>query len=89
MTQAEIQSQIHEYIVQELLHGDARGLTSTSPLLEWGVIKSLELVSLVSFIQERFGVEVPEEALSSENFVHLDAISSMVSRLTSAAAGSH
>jgi acyl carrier protein len=43
-------------------------------LLEAGVIDSLGVVSLVSFIERQYGIRVDEEELMPENFDSVDAI---------------
>ena len=69
-----------EYIGDELL-GGARDLDANTPLLAHGVIDSLSTVSVITFIRERFGVEVPNEAVIVNNFETVTAIAAMVDRL--------
>lgn len=85
MQSAEVQQKIRGFVVGQLLHGEDRGLEPRSPLLEWGVIESLSLLSLVSFLLTEFGVEVPDDELRPDNFAHLDAITQLVLRLTASA----
>ncbi len=69
-----------EYISDELL-GGARDLDVNTPLLAHGVIDSLSTVSVITVIRERFGVEVPNDAIIVTNFQTVTAIASMVDRL--------
>lgn len=52
-------------------------------LLETGIIDSLSLLRLVSFIEERFQVRLSDEELTPENFENLHAIVELIRRKTS------
>lgn len=69
-----------EYIGEELL-GGANDLDANTPLLAHGVIDSLSTVSVITFIRERFGVEVPNDAVIVNNFETVTAIAAMVDQL--------
>jgi acyl carrier protein len=56
-------------------------LTATSPLLEWGILTSMNTAILLTFIREDFGVTVPPMAITSRNFCDLQSISQMVRSL--------
>jgi acyl carrier protein len=77
---------ILEYVVGEIL-GDANDLDADTPLLALGIIDSLSMVSVMTFIRERFGVEVPNDAVTVENFESVRAIAGMVERLVLSRAG--
>ena len=72
---------LKQYIAQNILDGKDIGLDATTPLLEWGIINSMELLRLLSFIQQRFGVEIPFEKVTADDFVTIEAIASLVSSL--------
>jgi len=63
-----------EYVSREILEGKDVGLDGATPLLEWGIVNSLESVRLISFIQERFGVSVPAGMVLPEHFKDLDSL---------------
>ena|SRR5205823_1043647 len=77
------ENEIRTFIVQELLDGKDAGLEESTPLLKWGVLDSLSLVSLLSFIEERFGIGVPPAEVNASNFENLTAIGALLSRLSS------
>lgn len=60
-------------------------LTSTSPLLEWGILTSMNTAILLTYIREQFNVAVPPMSITAGNFRDLDSISSMVRGLLSTA----
>lgn len=60
-------------------------LTPTSPLLEWGILTSMNTAILLTYIREQFEVAVPPMAITAGNFRNLESISSMVRGLLPAA----
>jgi acyl carrier protein len=78
MQRAEVIKQLKDYIVRQVLDGRGIGLDETTPLLEWGVINSLEIVRLLNFIQKQFDVEVPGSKIVAEHFTNLISITDMV-----------
>jgi acyl carrier protein len=69
---------LKSYVGEQLLEGQNIGLEPTTPLLEWGVINSIEMARLVAFIRERFGVELPAETIIAPNFKDLTSIARLV-----------
>jgi len=70
------------WIEQHCLAGRTTGhLGPDTPLLDDGVLDSLQIIQLVKHIESRFGVEVALEELVPENFVDANAVTSMVERL--------
>jgi acyl carrier protein len=62
------ENRLRSFIADEL-HGDGREkLTDEYPLIERGVVDSMGILSVVSFIESEFGVEIEDEELVSENF---------------------
>lgn len=69
-------------------HLDGRvTLAADTPLLEWGILDSLALADLTAFIEERFSLAVPLEAVVPENFRSLDTIAAMLCSLARQGAG--
>jgi acyl carrier protein len=71
-------NQLKHYIANSVLDGKDIGLDETTPLLEWGIINSMELLRLLRFIHQSFGVEIPFEKVTADDFVTIDAIASLV-----------
>jgi 2-hydroxymuconate-semialdehyde hydrolase len=53
-------------------------IDAETPILELGILDSLAMVSLLAFIQTRFGVHVPDEAVIPENFENLGCLASLI-----------
>lgn len=69
---------LRSHIVEEVLEGDDDGLEATSPLLEWGVLNSLEIARLLRRLEAELGVRIPEARITAANFRNLDAITHLV-----------
>ena len=63
--------------------GDRRldGLDARHPLLQSGLINSLELVGVTMALERGFGISIPATAASPENFADLEAITGLISGL--------
>jgi len=72
---------IKQYLTETILY-DRPGLVLTNhlPLLEQGLIDSIQLLNLVTFLQQRFGVIVRAEAMLPENFATVNALVALVHR---------
>lgn len=65
----DIESTVERFIVDELIVGDkSTKLDPEQSLITSGVIDSLALLRLITFIEEKFGVSVQDEDVVPENF---------------------
>jgi acyl carrier protein len=81
----EAQSKLKHFIVVELMHEEDDGLLSDEePLLGSGIVDSLGIMRLVSYIEEEFGVEVGEDDLVPEHFQTVNRMAAFVERLQTA-----
>jgi len=63
----------------ERRHLDGRAtLPDDAPLLEWGILDSLALADLIVFIEQRFALSVPADAITNSNFRNLRGIAAML-----------
>ena len=72
---------LQAFIRRQILEGEDLGLTATTPLLELGILNSMEVLSLVAFIESRFNVVVPPEQILADNFKDLQTIAGLVTSL--------
>jgi acyl carrier protein len=56
-------------------------------LFELGYVDSVGFAELLAFLDEEFGVNIPEDDLLSEEFLRIDGMAKIVSRLTVADGG--
>ncbi len=59
-----------------------REVPPDEPLIENGVLTSLQTVELVTFLEERFDILVEDEEFDEENFGSVEAIASLVASKT-------
>jgi methoxymalonate biosynthesis acyl carrier protein len=59
-----------------------RDVSEDEPIIENGVLTSLQTVELVMFLEERFGIMVEDEELDEENFGSVNAIAGLVASKT-------
>lgn len=74
----EILEQIKEYIAQEVLHGESSGLNEQTPLLEWGILNSFEIIGTLGFIEQQFNIQIPVEKIVGDRFINLLSITALV-----------
>jgi acyl carrier protein len=68
-----------KYVLTNLLGDEnAADLTADTPLLELGLLNSIETARLVAYIRETFGVRLPPASMNAGNFRDLNAIASLV-----------
>ncbi len=75
-----ILSELTGFVARELLDGQNINLDASTPLLEWGVIDSISLLSLLKFMETRFGVDIPKHELTAENLATLSKMTSLVEK---------
>lgn len=74
-----IEREVREFIAKEVAP-DIRTVTDHESLLEAGVIDSLGILSLISFIERRYGIAVNEDEMMPENFDSIEAIAGFIAR---------
>jgi methoxymalonate biosynthesis acyl carrier protein len=67
--------------IQENVTG-SQDIPEDYPLIENGVLTSLQTVELVMFLEDRFGIIVEDEEFSEENFGSVRAIAELVESKT-------
>lgn len=63
---------IRNYIEENLLDGDA--VDNEADLIMSGVIDSLDIVHLITFIQSEFDIKIPPTEITVENFSSINKI---------------
>ena len=73
---AEIQGWLRENVT------GGREVAPDEPLIENGVLTSLQTVELVTFLEARFDIFVEDEEFDEENFGSVEALASLVANKT-------
>ncbi|MFF5496691.1 acyl carrier protein [Streptomyces aquilus] len=75
----EITEKLLAFVRENFLSGDPEGeLTADTPLLELGILNSLNTATLIAHIHEEFGVRVPLGDVTPETFKNLENLGSLV-----------
>jgi len=81
----QLNGEIRSYIVDTFLYGqDDNSLGDDSSFLEKGIIDSTGVLELVSFIQEKYTIQVHDEEILPDNFDSLRKLSAFIIRKRSA-----
>ena len=75
----EIEQEIRSYLTEEFLFGRSETLNEETPLLG-NVIDSQGVIELVSFVQQRFKIEVEDEDVTTENMATLKTLVALVEK---------
>ena len=73
----DIENQLKTYLIDEL-QAEADALTSGAPLISGHVIDSLGMLSIVTFIESEFGIEIGDDELVPDNFETLGSMVKLV-----------
>ena len=83
MTRQAIADRIEEFVREQFeVDPNDTGFGRTVDLFELGYVDSVGFAELLAFLSEEFGVEVPEDDLLSDEFLRIDGMARIVSRLT-------
>jgi acyl carrier protein len=78
MTQEMVKNRLRGFIFEKFPLARKKNMNDTSPLLQSGIVDSLGILELVSFIEHEFGVTISDDELLPENFQTLEALTSFV-----------
>ncbi len=59
-------------------------IRADTPIIENGLLDSIEILNLVGFLEERFEIALPVEEFVPENFTSAETIANLVTRLRAA-----
>lgn len=75
----EVAGRVTAFIREVLLDGDPRNeLDMDTPLLEWGILNSLNTAKLLAFLRTDLGASVPPLEINARNFRDVRSISALV-----------
>lgn len=73
----EIEQEIRNYLTEEFLFGRSENLNEDTPLLG-NVIDSQGVIELVSFVQQRFKIEIADDDVTTDNLATLKTVVALV-----------
>ena len=72
-----------KFIEEEIVDEDDRvEISHDDPLIERGIIDSMAVMQIVTFIEEETGLRIPDSEVLLENFESVSAVDAMVQRLS-------
>jgi clorobiocin biosynthesis protein CloN5 len=79
LSEDQVSARLLAFIRERFLSGDPRGeLEETTPLLEWGILNSLNTATLIGYLREEFGAVVALEKVDATTFRNVATITSML-----------
>jgi acyl carrier protein len=69
---------IRKFVLDKFPLARKQQIKDSDPLLESGVLDSLGVLDLVSFVEQEFSVQVADDELVPENFQTIDRIAAFV-----------
>ena len=73
-----IEQKIHAFLLEKFPLARKAGVGKDTPLLEGGILDSLGILDVVSFLETEFSMVVYDEELVPENFQTLGTLSAFV-----------
>ena len=85
-TQDEIQTDIREFVLKQFPAARKRETGDHDSLIEQGVVDSMGVLEIVTFIESTFEVTLTDDELMSDHFESIAAMAGLVHRKTLEAA---
>jgi peptidyl carrier protein len=83
LAQEDISTRLLSFIRDSFLSGDSAGeLDEETPLLELGILNSLNTATLLAYLRDEFALTVPLADVTPANFQSVSALSEMVCQRT-------
>lgn len=73
-----MRDEIRRFLMTNGAHSGGDHFTDDDSLLDQGVIDSVTMVDLITFLESRFGFQIEDEEMTPENFDSLNAIVAFV-----------
>lgn len=80
MEEQTLEPKIREFIYEKFPLARKRQLASEASLLETGIVDSIGILDIVSFVEQNFGITVVDDDLIPENLGSISAIADFVHR---------
>ena len=74
----ELKDVVLKYVTEEYLEADSDPITYDTPLISGGIVDSFSMVSLKRFLENRYGIQIPDEKATPEAFDSVDKIAELV-----------
>lgn len=69
---------ILEYVKKEYLEDDSEPINFDTPLISGGIVDSFSMVSLKRFLENKYGIQIPDDKATPEAFDSVNKITMLV-----------
>jgi acyl carrier protein len=83
---ADARAEIRSFITQRFPQAE---VTDSCDIFEFGFVNSLFAMELVMFIETTFGITIPNEELTLDNFRTIDAMAGVITRQSNPVGSAH
>ena len=74
----EIMEVVLEYVIDEYVEDEDEEVTFDTPLISGGLVDSFSMVSLKRFLENKYGISLPDEEATPEAFDNVISITELV-----------
>ncbi|MBZ5552313.1 MAG: acyl carrier protein [Acidobacteriia bacterium] len=74
----DMKSVILSYVKKEYLEDDSEPITFDTPLISGGIVDSFSMVSLKRFLENKYGIQIPDDQATPEAFDSVNKIALLV-----------
>ena len=71
---------LREFVIENFLFGDGSNLMEDTSFLEGGIIDSTGILELITFLEEKYGIQIENDELVPENMDSLKKVSIFLER---------
>ena len=76
--QTHVREGVRDYVVRNLLSGDARGFTDETDLQESRLLDSFATLELIQFLETTYGIQLGADQIRPGSFRNVSAIAQLV-----------
>ena len=74
----EMQKIVLDYVTKEYLEDDSQTIGVDTPLISGGIVDSFSMVSLKRFLENKYGISLPDDRATPEAFDTVNKIVTLV-----------
>jgi acyl carrier protein len=80
MTQDEMKSLILDYVIKQYLDEEDVEINNDTPLISGGLVDSFSMITLLVFLEKKFGIKIPPAKATPEAFDSVNKIVVLVNQ---------
>ena len=74
----DMQKMVLDYVTREYLEDDTQTIGLDTPLISGGIVDSFSMVSLKRFLENKYGISIPDDKATPEAFDTVNKIVALV-----------